>query len=329
MKIALLANTERQEQVFTKGHIDTLGEMGELLINELTAGPDEAEAAKIIKDADIAITSWDCPALTENVLTSAPNLKLIVHAAGSVKGIVTDKMWEQGIRISSGAAALGRGVAETALGLSITALKNIYNLNKLTSMGGWNSQNHTVTDIYNVTFGIIGAGYAGRHFIKLLHSFEVDIVLYDPTMSEKECTELGVKKVNLMEMMKVSDVVSLHAPSLPVTKNMINSLTLSAMKDGAVLINTARGTLVNESDLIAELRKGRITACIDVTSPEPPAELSELRLMPNVILTPHIAGAVTNGRKRIGKLVIDEISSFLKDSTLEYEVLRSQLSKLA
>jgi len=329
MKIVILANKERQEQVFMEEHYQRLGKLGELEVNELAEGPTAEEAAFLIKNAEIAITSWNCPSLTEDILREAPGLELVVHAAGSVKGIVSEDLWKREIRVTSAAAALGRGVAETALGLTVTALKNIFNLNRLTSMGGWNSQNHTVKDIYDLKIGVIGAGHAGRNYIRLMKNFEVEVLLYDPTVDEEGCRALGVRKSTLANLMSESDVVSVHAPSLPVTRHMINSGNLSKMKDGAVLINTARGTVINEMDLIEELRKGRISACIDVTDPEPPAELNELRLMPNVILTPHIAGAVTNGRKRIGALALAEIESYIRDGSLEYEVLHDQLGRLA
>lgn len=328
MKIAILANKDRQDQVFKPEHIERMGIAGDVILCEENDGPSEETASRIIKDADIAVTSWNCPSLSEKILSEAPDLKLLIHAAGSVKSIVTDYLWEKGVRVSSAAAALGRGVAETALGLTIISLKNIMNLSRLTSMGGWNSRNDTVRELYDVRIGVIGAGYAGRHFIKLLKDFDTEILLYDPTLSDKECKELGTIKSELNELMSSCDVISIHAPSIPSTRHMINEGNLSMMKDRAVLINTARGTVIDEKALVKELKNGRISACIDVTDPEPPSELNELRIMPNVILTPHIAGAVTNGKKRIGDLVVSEISSYMNNGELEYEVFRNKLKTM-
>lgn len=329
MKISVLANTDRQSQVFKKEHIDTLKKFGDVVFNEKREGPGESDAADLIRGADIAVTSWDCPKLTADILKNTPELKLLLHAAGSVKGIVSDELWSMGVRVSGAAAALGKGVAETALGFTISSLKNIWNLANVTRWGGWNAQNHTVREIYDVTVGVIGAGFAGRHYIKLLLNFDVDILLYDPTLSEAECAKIGVRKVNLEKLMALSDVVSIHAPSIPSTYHMINSSNLRLMKDRAILINTARGSIINENDLIEELKKGRISACIDVTDPEPPFEMNELRELPNVILTPHIAGSVNNGKKRIGDLIISELESYLSDGILIYEIKPEQLSVLA
>ena len=329
MKIVVLANKDRCRQVFKKEHLDAMAKFGQVIANNEWEGPDEAAAANLIDGADIAVTSWNCPKMTGKLLEKAPGLKLILHAAGSVKGIAGDELWEKGIRISNAAAALGKGVAETALGFTISSLKNFWNLANVTRYGGWNSQNDTVREIYDVTIGVIGAGFAGRHFIKLLQNFDVDILLYDPTLDEGECMKLGAVKTDLDSLMAKSDVVSIHAPSISATHHMINASNLRLMKNRAVLINTARGTVVDEKALIEELKLGRISACIDVTDPEPPSESNELRNLPNVILTPHIAGSVTNGKKRIGDLIISELESYIADGTLRYEVKKEKLATLA
>lgn len=329
MKIALLANEKRIGQVFKKEHLDRLADIGELAMGEPEAGPDEETAARLIEGADIAITSWDCHALTKPVLDMAPGLKMVFHAAGSVKGIVTGELWDRGIRVSSAACVLGRGVAETTLGLTIYSMKNIDELAGHTRNGGWNERNTTVREIYDLKIGVVGAGHAGRHYIELLKNFQVEIFLYDPTLDEKQCRGMGVQKTDLETLMKLCDVVSLHAPSIPATRHMINGDNLKLMKDRAVLINTARGSLIDEAALIEELEKGRISACIDVTDPEPPAADSPLRRLPNVLLTPHLAGNASTGKKRIGDTAVSEIALFTTENRLEHEVFGNQMGIIA
>lgn len=130
-------------------------------------------------------------------------------------------------------------------------------------------------------------------------------------------------------MLSQSDVVTVHAPAIPQTENMLNKSNLPLIKDGAVLINTARGTIINEADLIEELKKNRFFACIDVTNPEPPAKDNELRKLDNVVLTPHIAGTATNGLKRVALHVCEEIDRLLKGEKMRTEVNLDNLSKLA
>jgi phosphoglycerate dehydrogenase-like enzyme len=124
-------------------------------------------------------------------------------------------------------------------------------------------------------------------------------------------------------------VVTIHAPSIPSTDKLLNSITLALMKDDAVLINTARGTIIDENALVAELEKGRLFACLDVTDPEPPVTDHPFRKLPNVVLLPHIAGAVNNGLHRIGKYTVNEIIKFLNNENLKGEVTLNTIDKLA
>ena len=187
----------------------------------------------------------------------------------------------------------------------------------------------SVKDFYDITIGVISGGYVGKHMVKLLKNFHVDVLLYDPILSAEQIAEIGATKVELNELLSRSDVVTIHAPAIPATENMLHKDNLCLMQDGAILINTARGTIVNEKDLIAELKKGRIFACIDVTNPEPPAKDNELRALKNVVLTPHIAGTATNGLKRVALHVCEEIERLLNGEKMRTEVNLDELSKLA
>jgi len=153
--------------------------------------------------------------------------------------------------------------------------------------------------------------------------------MYDPTLSAAEIEKIGAKKVELNDLLKTCDVISIHAPSIPATDNMLNKDNLCLIKDGAVLINTARGSVLNEEDLINELKKNRFFACIDVTNPEPPAKDNELRFIENAVLTPHIAGTVTNGLKRIALHVCEELERFYSKEQMKTEINLNDISKLA
>lgn len=327
--IVFLLNAKLRNSIFKQEDIDALSQIGNIVFNMDEQGPDADKVKELIRDANIAITSWGCPRLDRDILQQAPGLELIVHAAGSVKGIVSDEVWRRKIRVSSCAYPLGIGVAETALGFTITALKNMWDLARNTREGKWDEGREKVREVYGVTIGVIGAGRAGRHYIKLMKNFDVDILLYDPTVDEQQAQEMGVQKVELEELLKRSDVVSIHAPSIPETYHMINRETLMLMKDDAIIINTARGSLIDEEALVEELRKGRLFACIDVTDPEPPDKGHPFRSLPNVILTPHIAGAVNNGLYRIGKYVVEEILAYVKGEKMDGEVFENKLSILA
>lgn len=328
-RIALVPGIDVWGEIFTEKHLNRLRQMGELVVNPNPGNPDKSTVAELIRDADFVITSWGCPSFDEEVLRDAKRLKLVAHAAGTVKGIVTPELIERGIRVSSANDALGVGVAETALGLTITSLKRMWELARSTRAGYWEEGKELIREMFDVTIGVVGAGRAGRHYIRLLRQFEVDIVLYDPIVSNEEAIALGCRKVGLEELLKLSDVISIHAPSIPETNHMFDAKTFALMKDDAILINTARGSLVHEEQLAAELAKGRFTACIDVTEPEPPSKDHPFRSLPNVILIPHIAGAVNNGKQRLARYSIEDIRRFIAGETLDGEVNLQNLHVIA
>ncbi|MGI6561795.1 MAG: hydroxyacid dehydrogenase [Clostridia bacterium] len=329
MKISLLAQKPLADSLFDSECMEKLLQLGEVTQNEDLKAPNKERVKELIKEADIAITSWGTPSLDKDILDTAPNLKLIIHAAGSVKPIMSDQIFPRGIRVVSCANAIGIGVAETALGLTIISVKNVKELDTDIHNGEWAKNKMKTKEMYGINIGVVGAGWVGRHFIKLLKNFHVNILLYDPFVSEEQAKELGVKKVELDELMRSSEVVSLHAPSLPATNKMINRSNLKLMKDGATLINTARGSLIDEEALYEECKTGRIKACLDVTDPEPPAVDHPFRTLPNIIMTPHIAGAVTNGRFRIGLYTVQAIESFINREPILGEVKEEQLATIA
>lgn len=327
-KIAVLPPAGMRNRVFTAKHLEQLGKWGEVVLNEYGTG-DPDTIRKVIQGADIAISSWGTPSLNQTILDAAPQLKAVIHAAGTVKPIVTPELWSRGIRVSSANGPLGQGVAETALGLTIASLKNMWKVSRETEQGGWNEEKQRVRELFDVTIGVIGAGKAGKHYIKLLQSFDVTVLLADPFVSPEQAEAIGATKVELEELLVRSDVVSIHAPSLPSTYKLINRDRLALMKDDAILINTARGSIIDEDALVAELSNNRLFACIDVTDPEPPAADHPFRTLRNCILTSHIAGSVTNGLYRIGKYGVNEIDRLQNGQRMDGEVEEKDMAFLA
>lgn len=327
MKIAMLLDQVIFPQVMNPKTLDKFRALGEVCINE-TKGNDVANAMALLEGADFAITSWGSPAMTKELLDRAPNLKLIAHAAGSVKSIVTDEMYDRGIRIVSAAQVLSTGVSETALGLTIASAKNIFALNGQTHNGGWSHDN--ITEMYDITIGIVGFGLAGRHYAELLRPFDVRVIAFDPGVCAEEMAKVGVQKKTLEEVFAQSDILSLHAPELESTRHMVNHDTLSQMKDGAVLINTARGSLIDESALVEALTNGKLKyACLDVTDPEPPLADSPLRRLSNCILTPHLAGQANNGLRKLGDHCYRQIVNYLEGNPLSGEIKQKSLATIA
>lgn len=328
-KIALIMSAGMCPQVFSNKTLDRLREMGDVVLNYGSCSLEDTAAT--IRGADIAITSWGNTPVDKVLLDLAPDLKLLAHAAGSVKPVVSDELFARGVKVVSSAKPLGIGVAETALGFTISASKNFYNLSKHTAAGGWNDNGYDkICELYDQTIGVVSAGWAGGHYIKLLQNFHVNVLLYDPFISDEKAKSMGAKKVEFETLLKESDIVSIHAPSIPETNHMFNKETFGFMKKDAILINTARGTIIDEAALYEFMKAGNLKyACLDVTDPEPPVKDNPLRSLPNVIMTPHLAGLANNGKLSIGAHVADEIENFLAGRPLTTEVTKEMLAKMA
>lgn len=329
--IALLMTPSMQQGLLGEQVLAELAALGEVKRfgeeRKITA----ADAASLLADADICLNTWGTPSFDQALLDRAPKLKLIVYCAGSIKGFVSDAMWSRGVRVTSGAYAIAYRVAEYVLGMSIMGLRQAWLHNQ--------AMHHEPTighhelkrrwpdrELCGSTVGVVSLGQVGRQVVKVLREQGPVLLGFDPFMSEKAMADLGVRKVDLDTLLRMSDVVTLHAPSLPETRHMIGAAQLRLMKDGALLINSSRGAVIDEQALINELRSGRINAILDVTDPEPPAADSPLRQLPNVFLTPHIAGGQT---RHLGRQALDEVSRYLKGEPQVFEVTKERLATLA
>ncbi len=323
-----------REKVFAERDVEALKAEHTL---KFAQGPESdlaAQWADLVGDAEVIITGWGSPAISDEMLAQAKQLKLLVHAAGSIKYLVPPTIWKRGIRVASNNRAIGVGVAETSLGMIISGLKGFFPCNALTHRGGWKNDptslpDFTVREVFDVTIGLVGLGQVGQHLVGLLKGFEVSIVAYDPIIPPEAAKALGVELVELNELMRRSDVVTIHAPALEATRHMIGREQLGLLKNDAVLINTARGSLIDEKALIEELQRRRIWAFIDVTDPEPPAADHPFRSMPHVVLTPHIAGAVSNGIRRIGRSVVRQVHQFVAGTEMDGEVTAERAAVMA
>jgi phosphoglycerate dehydrogenase-like enzyme len=254
------------------------------------------------------------------------------HSAGSIKHLINGSFKERGIRVCSAAAALAVGVAEFAFGMMLVSMKRAWDYRDATRRGEWDSSKSIdrVREPFGATVGVIGASLVGREMLRLCRGLDLGArLVYDPYISHDEAIALGAEKVELDELMRRSDVVSLHTPAIEACRCIINARNLALLKENAIVINTSRGMCIDEAALIAELRQGRLFACLDVTDPEPPAADSPLFSLPNCVLTPHIAGAIKENTFRQGALVANEIEAYVAGRPLLREVDLNQLHRLA
>ena len=333
LPLAFAMDPNKTRHVLDDETLGRLGRMCEIVAAEPLREFSSAQARAVLAETEVLVTGWGCPRISGEVLAAAPKLRLVAHAAGTVKSLIDPVAYERGIAVTNAVEANAVPVAEFTLAAIIMANKQVLRFRDLYRQDHARGSSHALMDEpignYRRTIGIIGASRIGRRVIALLQNLDCSVLLHDPFVgAEDPLTEMA-ELTGLDALMARSDVISLHAPSLPATRGMIGARHFRAMRDGATFINTARGALVDEAALLAELRTGRICAVIDVTDPEIPIAGSAFYDLPNVLLTPHIAGAVGSERSRLGRLVADEVQRFIAGEPLQYAVDPHLLERLA
>ncbi|MDQ3440828.1 MAG: hydroxyacid dehydrogenase [Planctomycetota bacterium] len=312
-----------------------LRELGTITYNGDERDLTNSDLVERIGLADVVITGWRCPAFTEDVLAAAPRLKLIAHSAGSVKFMFpgdADAL-SRGFTVTTAAAAMGASVAEFSLLMTLMLLRPIHQLDAgLHAKGDWGTfkARGSGEELAAQRVGVIGAGHTGRHYIRLLRAMGVETWVFDPYLTEARAAQMDVERVtSLDELLASCRVIALHAPATPQTYRMIGKREFDLMKDDACFVNTARSSLVDPEAMLAELRKGRISAALDVFDDEPLPVDSPLRSLSNVILTPHVASHTVNTHFRQGELTVDEVQRFVRGEPLRYAVTPEMLATMA
>ena len=286
----------------------------------------------LLNDVEVIFSGWGGPKLDQTFLDAAPHLKAFFYAAGSVKSIVTDEVWKRGITLSSAYAANAIPVAEYTLSQILFSLKNgwRYALDIKNNQKYVRKDSNAIPGVYERTVGIISLGMVGRRVCELLKPFDIKIIAYDPFVTKEEAEKLGVSLCSLEDIFREADVVSLHAPWLKETENLITGEHFKALKPSATFINTARGAIVNEAEMVTVLKERQdILAILDVTYPEPPKEGSLLFSLPNIILTPHIAGSEGRECERLARYMVDELKRYLNGESLQWHITEKKFSILA
>ena len=244
--------------------------------------------------------------------------------------MVTDAFWARGIRLTSAYAANALPVAEYTLAHILLCLKRCWHFAWTLKHTGVFAAKDPVPGAYRRTVGVVSLGMVGRRVCELLRPFDLEVIAHDPFAAPEDFAALGAAPCGLDELFRRADVVTVHTPWLPETEGLITGAHLASMKPEAGFINTARGAVVREGEMTAVLKeRPDITAVIDVTHPEPPPPDSPLFALPNVLLTPHIAGSMGQECHRLGRCMVEELDRFLSGQPMHYELDEEKAARLA
>lgn len=325
--IAFAMREEVLERVFPAERRGGFAEIADITgcVTEFTS----PEARAVLADIEVLITGWGAPMLDQTLLDAAPRLEAVLHAAGTVKPYLAPELLERGVRVSTAAAANAVPVAEFAVAMIVLAGKRVLPISQryrhiqrefdveaaFPGMGN-----------YGQRVGIVGASKIGRMVIEMLSGYAFEVVVYDPYLSDEEAASLGVATVPLDELLRTSDVVSVHAPSLPETRNLLDERRIGLMRAGATLVNTARGEIVDQDALTRRVLAGEVFAILDVTVPWVLAPGHPLYTAENALLTPHIAGSLGAELGRLSAAMLEELRRLADGEPLQHEVEAGLLS---
>jgi len=293
--------------------------------------------AEQIKGYDALVTGWGSPTFTTAVLENADRLRLVAHSAGSIKALFPRELVEayvipRGLTVFSANRAIALNVAEYAVGAMIMVPRRFAEQTAaIRTSGAWHDPGLAPAALYlrGATVGLVSASTVARELIPLLRPFDVRILIYDPYLSDRDAGRLDVEKVELDSLFERSDIVSLHAPSIPATRHMIGAGQLARLRDGALLLNSSRGSVLDHDALLKEAQTGRIRVVLDVTEPEPLPADHPLRPLPNVYLTPHVSGGGAYGYLKIGDMTLEALEAFFAERPVPGAVDWSRYELLA
>jgi D-3-phosphoglycerate dehydrogenase len=291
--------------------------VGEVIYNPAGKPLTSQEVARLLPGIDGFIAGLD--AIDAEALKSADRLKVIARYGVGYDKVDLQAAREKGIVVTNTPGANSVSVAELAIGLMLTLARGIPESITAIHQGEW--PRPCGLSLEGKTVGIVGLGAVGRQLAKRLAAFDCTLVAYDPFPNEAFAKKYAIRLAGLDELLPVSDFVSLHLPVLPDTREMVNADFLRKMKPGAILINTARGELVNEKDLYDALEAGHLRGVgLDTFQKEPPDLTNPLLTLPQVICTPHLGAQTDSATNNMGRMAMEDCLAVLRNEKPKYRV---------
>ncbi len=330
-KSIFLLSPRRFHQIYNETGIKQVQEMTE---NDGAVYSVETilEHPQRFQDVEIIFSGWGCPVMDEALLAALPQLKCLFYGAGSVRKIVSEAFWDRDILLTSSYLANALPVAEYTMASVILALKKAWTFNHNLKNGTDARENLDIPGAYSgATVGIISLGAIGREVCKRLAHLDVDVLAFDPFAKEEVFEQCNAQRVDdLTDLFRRSQVVSLHAPWLPQTEDMITGAMLRAMPEGGTFINTSRGRIVDEPAMLEVLQERQdLFAVIDVIADEKTYTTNPLGQLPNVFLTPHTAGSLGYECHRMGAYALEECRRYLAGSPPITPITRENVVNMA
>ena len=321
-----------RDDIVSEQAMQKLHSFAQVTLNEDGRNWSSAELAQELPGQDALIGSWGLAKLTPDVLEKAERLRIVAYAAGSVKRFISDELFERGIALTHSACRLADSVAEFSLLMAMMGLRRPHELDRRLKAGDPWPKGRDQAPMYEIAgkkVGLLGMGNAGRRTARLFLALGAEVWAYDPYLSTERATELGVRKAELDDLLAACHVVSVHLPVTEETHHLLGARELALMRDGAVLVNTARSWVIDQEALIRELASRRLWAALDVFDTEPLPVDDRIRKLDSVLLTPHVAALTRDTHRALMGRMIDEVERFRLGQPLEYQITPDMLVTMA
>ena len=306
------------EKYCTAGR-ELLLKAGYSLIENKKGRPYTAEELKEI-GKDISGVISGCEVWNEETISAAPGLKVIVKFGVGYDNIDLEAAKRHGVQVANCPGMNSIAVAEQAIALLLACMREIPALDRSVREGGW--ERRVFPEICGSVFGILGFGATGRAIAERVKAFGATVIAYDKFPDALRAEQMGVRMCTLEEVLETADIISINLPALPETLHLINEKTIEKMKDGVVLVNTARGVLADEKAVASALQSGKIYAYgSDVYEQEPMNGKSPLAACKNAVLSPHLAGESLNSYAKIGRATAEAVNAVLSGKELLHRLV--------
>ncbi len=333
MKILVTMPKGNVRDTFLPPHVcGMLEALGEVRYNETERQftPEELKAALV--GMDVVVIGWGAPMIAGDAIAENDTLKLVVHTGGSVADFVDHTTYEKGIRVVCGNKLFAESVAEGTIAYMLSVLRHIPDEVYEMRNGNWHNPDYDYTEgLLGKQIGILGVGTIARFLMEKLQAFRCSFLVWDDnyTVDPDYLASVNARQTSLEEVMRTCKIVSLHASLTDKSRGMIGRRELEMMPKGGIFINTSRGAIIREHEMVELLcERQDLRAMLDVFEHEPLDPESPLRKLKNVYLMPHRAGPTVDFRGAIGETVVREIDNFYKGLHLEHEIVASVASRM-
>ncbi len=330
MKIFItMPHNAMTDTFLTPRNLELLRSIGEVEQNPYSRNLEVAEVVELARDADVLLTCWGTRLYHKEDILKMPNLKLIAHCAGSVAPVVAPDVYETDVKVISGNDVFAQSVAEGCLCYTLAALRRLEHYMGVMRDGGWCEAVFYNRGLFGKKLGIVGFGAIARHYLNLIRWYDLEVLIYSSHLTDEEAAKYGGRIASLEEIFSECDVISIHASNTPKTRGMITRELLERLKPDALLVNTARGVVIDEPAMFEMLLDGKFYAALDVYAQEPPAPDAPIRKCKNVLLMPHMAGPTMDMRSVVAYEVIKDIGRLGRGEELRYEITAAAAARMS